>query len=161
MFYERPNCSIFDGHINPSSVRNMYLGQCLSSRLRLLTERSGWQVILLFFEELGGISIPVVLTSAIAGQSMTFFSKAAIFYSKALKPVLIRISILSSLLRMASKISVWFPSTIWSELFTHLSCAMTDDWSVVFNFSWSSVSFVKTRWNCEGLGFLIRELGIP
>lgn len=45
-------------------------------------------MILLFFEELGGISIPVVLTSAIAGQSMTFFSKAAIFYSKALEPSL-------------------------------------------------------------------------
>ena len=96
-------------HINHIKQRKKHV---LSCRLRLLTERSGWQVILLFFEELGGISIPLALTSAIAGQSMTFFSKAAIFYSKALKPVLIRIPILSSLLRMASEISLWFPSTI-------------------------------------------------
>lgn len=99
-------------HISLSCVRNMHLGQHICFRLRLLTERSGWRAIFLFFEELGGVSIPEALPSAIAGQSPTFLSKATIFSSKALKPVSIRVSILCSLLRMASETSVWFPSRI-------------------------------------------------
>ena len=72
----------------------------------------GMAAIFLFFDELGGVSIPEALPSAIAGQSPTFLSKATIFSSKALKPVSIRVSILCSLLRMASETSVWFPSWI-------------------------------------------------
>lgn len=49
---------------------------------------------------------------------------------------------------------------MWSESFPCLRCAMTDNWSVVSNFFWISVSFIKRRRNSEGLAFPILELAI-